>query len=71
MRTPNRERATDSYFDAMKQRHRRAIADGGSEASGVGREKQNYVGDVKVRGEVVDAIARNRRLGAARAEGGT
>lgn len=52
----------------MKQRHRRAVADGGREASGVGRRKQNHIGNVKVRAEVVDAIARNRRLCAARAE---
>ena len=71
LRRPNRERPTDSYFDAMKQRHRRAVADGGREAARIRSGKQNHICDVNVRGEVVNPIAGNGRLGAARAEGGT
>ena len=66
LRSPDRERAADSYFETMKQRHRRAIADGGRESARLRSRKQNHIRDVKVRGEVVDAIAGNRRLGAAR-----
>ena len=69
MRTPNRERATDSYFDAMKQRHRRAIADGRRKSARIRRWKQNHIRDVKVSREVINPIARNRRLRAARTEG--
>ena len=69
MRTPNRKCATDSHFDPMKQRHRRAIADGRRKSARIRRWKQNHIRDVKVRREVINAIARNRRLRAARTEG--
>ena len=71
VRTPNRERSADSDLEPMKQRHRRAVSDGGRKSARIRSRKQNHICDVKVCGEVVDAVARDGRLRAAGTEGST
>ncbi len=61
-------------LEAVEQRHRHSVTDGGAEAARFCRREKDDVGEVEVGGEVVDAVAGNRRLGAAgtkrEAEGG-
>ncbi len=67
---PDRCGAADSDLEAVEQGHRHSVTNGGAEASGVGGREKDDVGEVKRGGEIVDAVARDGRLGAAGTEGG-
>ena len=67
---PDCRGAADSDLEAVEQGHGHSVTNGGAEASGVGGWQKDDVGELEVGGEIVDAVAGDGRLGAARSEGG-